>query len=489
MKRLTEGMFWVLLIVSAVVGPVMKARAATYYVSPTGSDSNPGTPSQPWATPGYGSRQLQPGDALIILGGRYVIQDAEGLTDVISPPSGAPGAWITIKGEAGNRPVLAGRNNTMAAVDLNDGRSYLRLENLEITHDNTVPAPQLYFRTGVTIAGARSYHIVLKDLYIHHLDDAALNIQEVDYLQVLNCRFEYCANGGIISPAPISQGNANVLIKGSRLAYMGRYYQGGDLSPFDRPDGLGLERGQGPIEIVDTVAEHNLGDGLDCKTNNTYMHNCIAANNYGNGIKLWGDKSKLENCLVYGSGDGGWSPWEGIVVRPERPEGKVFSFELVNVTVHDNPEHVTYMFQANYDVADPIIITMRNCIFANGHGNVYFGPSVTVNLENNLFWRPGHEEQVEANGTAYTGAQIEAGALGPGNVCREPKFVRPAWGRAGDYHLAGGSPGIDQGTATGAPAVDLEYRKRPLGKAFDMGAYEFNPGATVPAIFPFLLLN
>jgi hypothetical protein len=81
------------------------------------------------------------------------------------------------------------------------------------------------------------------------------------------------------------------------------------------------------------------------------------------------------------------------------------------------------------------------------------------------------------------------GQLGPGNISRLPKFVRPAWGTTGDYHLVAGSPGIDQGTATGAPLVDLEYQKRPLGKGYDMGAYEFAPGKSAAAISLPLLLD
>ena len=130
------------------------AHATTYYVSATGSNSNPGTISQPWATPGYGSRQLNPGDTLIILGGRYVLSLYD--QDDIFPQSGTAGAWITIKGQDGNRPVLAGRDNLMAAVNLNDGKSYIRIENLEITHDNTATGDQLVFRGGVNIAGGVS---------------------------------------------------------------------------------------------------------------------------------------------------------------------------------------------------------------------------------------------------------------------------------------------------------------------------------------------
>ena len=468
------------------------ATAATYYVSPTGDNGNPGTISQPWATPGYGSRQLLPGDTLIIMGGKYIIAVDD--IDIVMPKSGTAGAWITIKGEAGNRPVLAGRDNIISAVDI-AGRSYIRIENLEITHDNSVPAPELYFRCGLRIYNrvvndqiVSCSNLVFQDLYINHVDESGLDIVDVNNLQVLNCIFEYCGFGAIMGPAGEVGGIRNLLVKGCRLSYGGHYYQGTPgPSPYDRPDGFGIEPSAGPIEIVDTVAEHNRGDGLDSKSANTYIHNCIVANNSCDGIKLWGTGSKAENCLVYGTGDGtgGPSPWAGIVLESYDPGTP--TFELVNVTVHDNPTRQAYMMYANYDNPNPIAVTMRNCIFANGQGTVYFEPSVTVNLENNLFWRPGEEAQVEANGTVYTAAQIEAGALGPGNICREPKFVRPAWGAVGDYHLVGGSPGIDQGTATGAPAVDLDYRKRPLGKTYDMGAYEFNPGAPIPAIVPLLL--
>ncbi|HQH39622.1 MAG TPA: hypothetical protein PLH19_13970, partial [Anaerolineae bacterium] len=34
----------------------------TFYVAPNGDNAHPGSRKQPWATPGYGSRQLAPGD-------------------------------------------------------------------------------------------------------------------------------------------------------------------------------------------------------------------------------------------------------------------------------------------------------------------------------------------------------------------------------------------------------------------------------------------
>lgn len=54
----------------------------------------------------------------------------------------------------------------------------------------------------------------------------------------------------------------------------------------------------------------------------------------------------------------------------------------------------------------------------------------------------------------------------------DPLFTDAAWGTTGDYHLASGSPAVDHGDSTSAPAADLEGRIRPQGSAPDMGCYE-----------------
>lgn len=125
-----------------------------FYVSPTGDNNNLGTRDKPWATPGYGARQLRAGDTLVILAGRYILSRHD--EDIIAPQnSGTPQAWITIKGEENNRPVLAGRNDLLVAIDIS-GRSYIRIENLEITSDNNAP-----FRNGIQALGRsiRNVHI------------------------------------------------------------------------------------------------------------------------------------------------------------------------------------------------------------------------------------------------------------------------------------------------------------------------------------------
>jgi hypothetical protein len=60
-------------------------------------------------------------------------------------------------------------------------------------------------------------------------------------------------------------------------------------------------------------------------------------------------------------------------------------------------------------------------------------------------------------------------------------FVNPV-AVGGDYHLRSTSPAINAGTSSFAPALDLDGRPRPIGAAFDIGAYEWGVAA-IPGDF------
>jgi hypothetical protein len=447
--------------------------STTYYVSPTGSNNNPGTSSQPWADPAYGSRQMKGGDTLIIRNGRYPIREYDG--DIMFPPSGTAAAWTVIKGEDGARPVIAGQDDLFAGINL-AGKNYVQVENLEITHDDRVSGESLYYRTGITISGDPSRSIILKNLYIHHVDEYGIDMQDVQDIKILNCRLEYCGYGAIGGPEGTAGGIRNLTIQNCTLSYGGHYYRGGNGSdrPYDRPDGFGIEPSNGPILIIDTRAEHNYGDGLDSKSANTTVRRCLVGNNSCDGVKLWGTNSIVENTLIYGRGDGDSTetPWAALVIGTTDENAK---FWVTNVTIDDYLGK-NYLIYVQYDETAKITLNIRNTIFRGMGSNctMFIGNQgeVTLNADHNLFYLPKNSVILSHGSKDYTKNNINT--LGAGNIYGDPKFTSPAWGKDGNYHLKNGSPAINRGTAAGAPKDDLDKKKRDSKP--DMGAYEYKAG-------------
>lgn len=359
--------------------------------------------------------------------------------------------------------ALEGCDNVSAVIDISNS-SYIRIENLEIRpwSSNSI------MRDGILGLGANLKYVMLKDLRINYLNEFGINIGDVDHITIDNCRITYCGFGAIGGPEGSYGGWRNAVIKNSVLSYSGHFYRGG-TNPYDRPDGFGIEESDGPIEIHDTRAEHNKGDGLDSKARNTYIHHCIVANNSCDGVKLWGGGSKIENTLIYGTGDGvgGSSPWAGIVIGTTEQDAE---FEIVNVTIHDNPEREAYPIYVQYDEDVPISVLFRNTIIAGGYGHVYFKDVVDLTADHNLFYMPGRDDQIFANGRTY--GINELTQLGAGNVFANPLFISAAWGAVGNYKVFTGSPAIDTGTSNGAPSDDLEHTSRPQGVDYDKGSYE-----------------
>ena len=474
----------VLILLAAILstGSSSALQAATYYVSPDGDDTAPGSPQRPWRSPAFGAGRLRPGDTLVLKAGTYVLSDYE--TDILRPPSGTPSAWITIRGEENGAVTLAGRDDLAMAVELG-GTRYVRLEDLEITHDHAATGASIRFRDGISITEAPAAHIVLNRLSIHSLDEFGINAGDVEDLRILDSRIEYCGFGAFGGPAGEQGGLRDLVIRGCSLSWSGHYYRGGDGAnrPYDRPDGFGIEPSDGPITIEDTTAEHNFGDGLDSKARNTTIRRCVVANNSCDGVKLWGGGSRVENTVIYGRGDGDpeTTPWAAVVIGTNEAGA---DFKLFNLSIDDRLGG-NYLVYAQYDDPVPITVTIRNCIFS-GLGSdcpLWFRDTVTLEADHDLFWLPGNDEILIHGSTSFSADDIAS--LGTGNLSGDPLFEDPAWGSEGDYHLQNGSPAIDAGTMDDAPAEDLDGTVRddhPDIGAYEFGGSSFSHRLLVPAV-------
>lgn len=140
---------------------------------------------------------------------------------------------------------------------------------------------------------------------------------------------------------------------------------------------------------------------------------------------------------------------------------------LQNLTIADNTAACNGVCFAGGIANDPASpITLRDTIFLNNTGDNAFNPWAmlhAVSGSNNVQWplvRPGSFGQQE---TAVT----------PGAIFADALLFAPAdnGGATETMALRGGSPAIDAGTASGAPAADQRGHAR-VG-AVDIGAFEF----------------
>jgi len=128
-------------------------------------------------------------------------------------------------------------------------------------------------------------------------------------------------------------------------------------------------------------------------------------------------------------------------------------------------------------VSLPVI---TNCTFWDNtalfSGGAVWSSNAGVKVTNGILWGdvPDEVDVVGAGTVTITYSDVEGGYPGEGNIGGgagdDPDFVHAA---SGDFHIEDTSPCIDTGTATGAPADDLDGIPRPQATGIDMGAFEF----------------
>ncbi len=123
--------------------PIAAAAGAAYYVSTSGSDTNPGTLSQPFKTVQKAAGTAVAGDTVYVRAGTY----AERVTFSKSGTAAAP---IIIRGYDAERPLIT--------LGFTVSGSYVTVQQFEVTPGNG--------STGVSISGSQS---TVRDVYVHDL--------------------------------------------------------------------------------------------------------------------------------------------------------------------------------------------------------------------------------------------------------------------------------------------------------------------------------
>jgi uncharacterized protein YjdB len=170
--------------------------AINYYVSPTGSDENPGTLDSPFETISKGLTKLEPGDILYVRSGTYV----ESLNVNVS---GTSDSYITIVAYPGENPVIDGETS-LPSCDWSGlivlWGNYIHISGFEVKNCNITGSHLSGY--GVIING---HHNIVSNMNVHDAWGGGV-IASGDYSVVEDCEVWNTAMSNSIDPGSDANG-------------------------------------------------------------------------------------------------------------------------------------------------------------------------------------------------------------------------------------------------------------------------------------------
>ena len=441
--------------------------ATTYYVSPTGNNSNPGTITAPWATWGYAfnSSSVRPGDTVYFRGGVYRMT-----TDNLAYPyTAGEGYNVSRDGTIGNHIHFFAFPG----------------ENPILDCSNVTPASN--HNRGI-YGGSDVNYIHFKGLTVRNVRQTSGSVSVIgwglsgDNIIIENCTVHDCGGKGFFAA-------------GHNIRYINcDAYDNTDPLDYDMPgnDGVGFTNvdvvnNDGSIYYLNCRAWRNGDQGFSAISNGylefngcwSFMNGSLEGE--GHGFKMgevgippnqppFGPlKRKYVNCVAAFNRANGWTTKDG--------DHEVHSMHIYNNIAYRNGHHLSeswppmqYGFAiwttSSSDQEEMARIFRNNISFGNEDGETYIdnSPAIALYTHSNNSWDSPvvvtDADFVTVDTTGITASRNDDGSF-PDNNCYR-NFLR----------IAPGSDLIDKGYDVG-----LSYS----GSAPDLGAFESNLTGTTPS--------
>jgi parallel beta-helix repeat protein len=429
--------------------------AATYYVSTTGNDSNPGTLSQPWKTVGKAIPVVSAGDTVYVRAGIY----QENLAFTRSGTASSP---IKISAYPGESPIIDGNNYTIAVnwgALLNLTGDYIQASGFEVRYSGGM---------GAIITGKND---LFDNINSHHNYQNGILITG-DYGIVQNSQVWSNCMSNVNGTS--TTGNASGLSAARHPNYAVIRH---NIVYDNWGEGLSTYEANGTT-IEDNIIYDNWGANsyISDAQNVLFQRNLIyatgATTTNGGGSQvgiMMGDENQrygpsanntVINNLVYGT-DRNFYWWrnsifavDGMINDLVANNTFVNSTNFAGVEIADSPDHSNTRFVNN-------IIIQENSLYSG-----YIVNNITAN--HNLWSKNSPyitldptDINLNNNSSLISQVLVRAGTISPG-------ILNGDW-----FKLTSNSPAIDKGASLTEVTNDYFKTSRPQGPAPDIGAHEY----------------
>ncbi len=446
----------------------------TFYVSPTGNDSNAGTLDQPFQSVqnALGRLTVGQGGTIFLRGGTYSLNDPIRVSDA---EGGNQDARLVIRNFENEKVILDGTPlaaSQSASITLSSTNA-VDIQGLEIFGSFD----------GIDILGD-SKDIVIRNNIVHDVQQS-----------------------GIAAFAATQKGISNVLIDGNTVYRTNLFNQ---PRPIEQPGGWGsgivFSRTEGG-RITNNRVYENYGEGIAV----TLANNAIASNNtvYDNfSVQMYMDNatnSVFEQNFIYNTGNTEFyrrftlddiEAAVGIQLANEKyaDQNPLFNDVIRNNVVVGGDRVLNYGgFQVGGGLKNALIA--NNTFYSNSSSRsiVTIDPDAHENttIANNIFFKESPTQTIKLppniaglnfSTNLWFGGPAGA-AASPTDVTENPLLANPGGLTAKDYQILAGSPAIGKGTPVNAATIDFLGATRPTG-AIDIGAYQLGGSPDSPPSVP-----
>ena len=428
-------------LLALIVGFSTARAATTLYVSPTGSDRNPGTLTEPLATPGAALAGAKAGDTVYLRRGRYTVRGSLTISTNRVTLAAYPGEHAAIVGPT-NDPrleqiitVFAG-GVTIKDLELQGGYYY------GIKLDNASGAQR-----GQRVVGC----------YIHHTGRDGIKTQDADGVLIAaneigptGLRDPSNAEGiDMIGSLPVTIDGALVrpTIRGNYIhdtATNGLYVKGGTVGAVVEKNLVRNTGGAGILLGSETDREF-MRNGARYEASDSVARNNIIVNSAWAGLgTIAGDGVRFENNTIVNAARKAQGAFRAA------PNQRGVSARAVvfknNVVILDPAS------------ARPLVYLYKFTGTLVSNRNAWFGPNNAT-----PFWvesASGLTHRTLSQWRQETGRDVDS-------ISADPKLDATAM-----YRPRAGSPALDAGERIADVTDDYSGIPRPQGAAFAIGAHQ-----------------